>query len=156
MREKVLVERLIELGLSISSAESLTGGMFASKIVSVPDASKVLGASFVTYSNEAKEKFCGVNSETIKKCGVVSREVALEMAAGVRRACGSNIGVSFTGIAGPGGGTKKTPVGTVCIAANINGEAQSFEMHFDGDRQSVREQSVDFAIEKLIELLEKF
>ena len=154
MNETKLVDLLISKNYKIASAESLTGGMFASTIVNVPNASKVLDASVVTYSNEAKQKYCGVNPQTIETFGVVSQEVVFEMANGVAKECGCEVGVAFSGVAGPSGGTPQTPVGTVCIGLFVNGKTFTFEKHFDGSRQDVRLQSVDFAIETLIELLQ--
>ena len=153
MKEKLLVERLIQLGYTIASAESCTGGLFASTIVNVADASKVIKSSVVTYSNEAKIKYCKVKKETIEEFGVVSEMVAIQMAKGIREECNSNIGVSFTGLAGPAGGDEKTPVGTVCIGIAINYDMYVYTKHFDGDRQSVRSQCVDFAISEILNLL---
>ena len=111
--EEQLVNKLIENNLHISCAESCTGGLVASRIVNVANASKVFDASFVTYANEAKIKYLGVSPETIVKYGVVSEEVVLEMAAGVAKETGAQVGIAVSGIAGPGGGTEKKPVGMV-------------------------------------------
>ena len=98
---EVVVKTLREKGLTISAAESCTGGMFASSVTDVPGASEVLKSSFVTYSAEAKSRMVGVPPELIERCGVVSPEVAEAMAIGARNAAGSDIGVSITGYAGP-------------------------------------------------------
>lgn len=96
MKEKILVKKLQKLNYTIASAESCTGGLFASTIINVSGSSSVINSSIVTYSNESKEKFCDVKKETIKKFNVVSEQVAIEMAKGIVNICGSNIGVSFT------------------------------------------------------------
>lgn len=153
MKEKILVEKLMEKNYTIASAESCTGGMFASTIVNVPNASSVINASVVTYSNEAKQKFCDVKKETLKAHGAVSEEVAREMAEGIKNTCDANVGVAFSGIAGPGGATPNKPVGMVCFAFCINGTTCSFTQIFKGNRTKVRKKSVNFAIDKLIELL---
>ena len=153
MSAEQLVNILIEKNYKIASAESLTGGLFASEIVSVANASKVLDASIVTYSNESKEKYCNVSHETLANFGAVSEETAGEMAIGIAKECDSNIGVSFSGIAGPTGATPNKPVGTVCFGFYINGALITITKHFDGNRTEVRTASVNFAIEYLINLL---
>ena len=153
MKEQAVVDKLVELGYTIASAESCTGGMFASTIINVPCASKVINSSVVTYSNEAKQKYCGVKEQTIEQFGVVSEQVAIEMALGIAKESNANVGVSFSGVAGPGGGTKETPVGTVCMAFAINGQVQSYTKIFAGDRMEVRQKCVDFALNKLLEIL---
>lgn len=112
---QVVGKMLMERGLSISSAESCTGGMFAAALTDVPGISAVFDRGLVTYSNRAKTEELGVSHDTLSKYGAVSRETALEMAEGVRRVSGSDIGISVTGIAGPGGGTPEKPVGLVYI-----------------------------------------
>lgn len=153
MREEELVNILIEKGYTISSAESCTAGLFASTIVNVANASKVINSSIVTYSNEAKMKYTDVKQETIDTFDVVSENVAHEMATGIARECGANIGVGITGLAGPSGGTEEIPVGTVCFGICINGNTTTYRRVFSGDRQEVRRQSVEFAINQILELL---
>ena len=111
----VVVRKLLEKGLTISSAESCTGGMFAAALTDVPGVSKCFDRSLVTYSNEAKMAELGVSANTLREYGAVSEETALEMAEGVKRASGSDIGISVTGIAGPGGGSEDKPVGLTYI-----------------------------------------
>ncbi len=113
---QVVGRKLIEKGLTISAAESCTGGMFAAKLTEVPGISAVFDRSLVTYSNQAKMEELGVREETLNEFGAVSEETAREMAEGVRRVSGSDIGISVTGIAGPDGGTEEKPVGTICYA----------------------------------------
>lgn len=151
--EKV-VSKLIRNGMHISFAESCTGGMCSGALVSVADASKVLDVSFVTYANEAKTRFLGVKEPTINEFGVVSEEVAREMAMGVAQTAQSEVGVGVTGIAGPTGGTAKKPVGMVCFGIFINGAVKTYTCYFgEIGRNEVRQKSVDFVFEKLDELL---
>ncbi len=113
--EEVLVTLLTDRKQTMAIAESCTGGLISHRITNVPGASAVLLAGMVTYSNEAKEKFLGVNGSTLKEHGAVSEAVALEMARGARTTTGTDYGLSVTGIAGPSGGTPEKPVGTVFI-----------------------------------------
>lgn len=150
------VELLIKAGYHISFAESCTAGLAAGKLVNVPDASKVLDVSFITYANEAKIKYLGVEEETIKAHGVVSEEVAREMALGVSREAEAEVGVGITGIAGPSGGVPGKPVGTVCFGIAILGEVYTWREEFgDLGRNVVRDASVKFCYDRLVELLEK-
>lgn len=149
-----VVNALIEQGYHISLAESCTGGLTAAAIVSVADASKVLDVSFVTYANEAKMHYLGVKSETIGKYGVVSEQVACEMAAGVAKEAGSEVGIGITGVAGPGGGTAAKPVGMVCFGISLNGMVKTYTKQFGAiGRNEVRNASVDFVLNALYELL---
>ncbi len=152
--EKQTVDLLIEKGWHIAFAESCTGGLCSGALVSIADASKVLDVSFTTYANEAKLKYAGVNAETIEKYGVVSEEVAAEMAEGVAKTAGSEVGVGVTGIAGPGGATAKKPVGMVCFGFSINGSKKTFTKQFGSiGRNEVRAASVAFVFKTLTELL---
>lgn len=152
--EEQVVEKLIEKNYKISFAESCTGGLCCGTIVNVTNASKVLDMSFVTYANEAKIKLLGVKADTILANGVVSEEVAYEMAQGVARTAGSEVGVGITGVAGPGGGTPKKPVGMVCFGFCINGETTVFTKQFgEIGRNQVRKSSVEFVLGTLLELL---
>jgi nicotinamide-nucleotide amidase len=149
-----VVNKLIELGYHISFAESCTGGMATAAIVDVADASKVLDVSFVTYANEAKMKYLGVGADTIEQFGVVSEQVAWEMAHGVANEAGSQVGIGITGVAGPGGGTEAKPVGMVCFGICINGEVTTYTKQFgDIGRNAVRQASVDFVLKALYEKL---
>ena len=153
--EEQVVEKLIEKNLHISFAESCTGGLCCGTIVNVANASKVLDVSFVTYANEAKIKFLGVSADTILSYGVVSEEVAYEMAQGVANAAGSEVGVGITGVAGPGGGTAKKPVGMVCFGFYIDGKVTTYACQFgEIGRNQVRKSSVEFVLSKLLELLD--
>ena len=145
------------LGIKIVTAESCTGGLIAGTLTDVPGASAWLDRGFVTYSNEAKKAMLGVREETLTEFGAVSKETAEEMALGAVAHSGAGAAVSVTGIAGPGGGTAEKPVGTVCFgfAESVTGfpRCTTVVKHFDGDRASVRRQSVAFAVEELNNLL---
>ena len=152
--EEKVVDLLIEKGYHISFAESCTAGLCSSRLVNVANASKVFDLSFTTYANEAKIKYLGVKSETIEKFGVVSEEVAFEMAEGVAKEAKSEIGVGVTGIAGPTGGTDKKPVGMVCFGFSVNGYVKTFTKYFgDIGRQEVRNASCAFVFVTLLDLL---
>lgn len=111
---------LMEKNISISSAESCTGGLFAQTLIDIPGISSVFDRGLVTYSNKAKTDELGVNEETLKKYGAVSRETAIEMAEGLKRVSGSRLCISVTGIAGPEGGSEEKPVGLVYICAILD------------------------------------
>lgn len=147
---QTVVNKLIERNYHISFAESCTGGMACAALVGVADASKVLDVSFVTYANEAKIQYLGVDEATIQEYGVVSEEVACQMAQGVAKEAGSEVGVGITGVAGPGGGTKDKPVGMVCFGFYINGEVVTYTKQFgEIGRNEVRKKSVAFVYEIL-------
>ena len=149
-----VVSLLKEKGFTVSFAESCTGGAAAARLVSIPDASYVLSASLVTYANEAKVRCLGVLPETVDAYGVVSEQVAKEMAQGVARVNSAEIGVSVSGIAGPSGATDKKPVGTVCFGFSVLGKTYTYTKYFGAlGRNSVRSASVDFIYEKLYEIL---
>ncbi len=154
-KEEEVVSILISNRLKISFAESCTGGLLASALIDVPDASKVIDYSVVTYSNEAKVKELGVSQESINKYGVVSEKVALEMAKGVTKKYEANIGVSTSGIAGPTGATDNKPLGMVCFGFYINGTTITRTMQFgDIGRSNVRKYSTEYAFKTLLELFE--
>ena len=145
--EQTVVKLLKDRGLTISFAESCTGGLVSARLVSVPGASEVYQAGFVTYANEAKQKFLGVREETLFEHGAVSPETAAQMSEGVRRAAGADVGVGITGIAGPDGGTPEKPVGLVYISVSYREETRVTEQHFSGNRAKVRERSVNAALD---------
>ena len=122
--EKVVFDKLIEKNITISSAESCTGGLFAKTITDFSGSSKIFDRGLVTYSDRSKMDELKVNKETLEKYGAVSEETALEMAEGLFKASGSDLCISVTGIAGPGGGTDEKPVGLVYIGYFYKGEAK--------------------------------
>ena len=150
---KKLGALLKEKNIKISGAESCTGGMVAAEITSVDGISAVFNESFVTYSNDSKHRNLGVSLETLEKFGAVSEECAREMAEGAAARSGAGIAFSVTGIAGPTGGTKEKPVGTVCFGLFFKGKTFSKTAHFDGDRECVRRASVDFIVDWMLSVL---
>ncbi|MFZ8019379.1 MULTISPECIES: CinA family nicotinamide mononucleotide deamidase-related protein [Fusobacterium] len=137
--------------LTISTAESCTGGMVASKLIEVPGISENFIESIVSYSNEAKIKRLKVKKETLEKYGAVSEEVAREMLAGLK----TDVGISTTGIAGPGGGTKDKPVGLVYIGIKVKNEVKVFKRELKGDRNKIRQRAMMHALYNLLKILSK-
>lgn len=139
--------------LTISTAESCTGGMVAAKLISYPGISASFLEGAITYSNEAKMKRLGVRKETLDAYGAVSEETAREMAEGIAKASSSNTSIATTGIAGPGGGTDEKPVGLVYIATYLKGKILVKEYHFKGNRSKIREEAVIAALEQTKEFI---
>jgi len=144
--EASIVELLLECDLTLTTAESCTGGMVASRIVSVPGASRVFKEGFVTYSNKAKKRRLGVKKGTLAKHGAVSEQTAKEMAKGGTVFTKADACIAITGIAGPDGGTDKKPVGLVYIACTICGKTHAEECRFSGNREKIRESSASRAL----------
>lgn len=153
--EEELVEILTKKQYKITTAESCTGGLVAATIVNVSGASEVFQAGFVTYANEAKEKELGVKSETLQTYGAVSEKTAKEMAIGCAAHAKAQVGISTTGIAGPGGGTAEKPVGLVYIGCAVRSNVYVEKNVFSGDRQQVRRQAADRAIGFTLECIKK-
>ena len=152
--EEEVVLKLIEKKYHIAFAESCTGGLCAARLINVANASKVLNVSFVTYSNEAKNKYLGVSFDTIEKYDVVSIEVAKEMAKGAALNTESTVGVGVTGVAGPTGGSDLIPLGTVCFGFYINGALFGEKIQFGNiGRNNVRKAATDYVFKRLNELL---
>ena len=148
--EAALVKVLTEKRLHVASAESCTGGLISQRVTAISGASAVLDGSIVTYANDIKERFCNVSRETLKAHGAVSYETAIEMARGVRKLMGADIGVSATGIAGPTGGTPEKPVGTVFVGVSSDWYEDVRELHVGGghaDRAYVRWVSASNALD---------
>ncbi|MDF2618996.1 MAG: CinA domain protein [Xanthobacteraceae bacterium] len=141
-------------GLTVSTAESCTGGLVAGALTDIAGSSDVVDRGFVTYSNKAKMQVLGVSADTLRAHGAVSEETAREMVAGLIRVARTSLGVSITGIAGPGGGSAEKPVGLVHFAAqNDEGEViVRREVFADQDRAGVRRLSVLTALAMLAEL----
>ncbi len=151
-----LVNLLIEKKLHITTAESCTGGMVASRIVDVANASKVFNVAYVTYANEAKEKYLNVDSKTIEKCGVVSEEVTKQMALGALKEANADISIVTSGIAGPTGGTEYKPVGMVCFGVGIKDNVYTSTKYFGNiGRNKVRSMATEYIIDFAINLIEK-
>jgi nicotinamide-nucleotide amidase len=155
--EDIVVQLLIKYGIMLTTAESCTGGLLTGRIINVPGASAALGEGFITYSNDAKQKYLRVNEQTLKEHGAVSRETASEMALGAMAATGTKASLAITGLAGPDGGTDKKPVGLVYISCVVNDSLTVNEYHFKGNRQKIRETTVIFALNQLrLAILKEF
>lgn len=151
---KELVDLLIKNNLYISVAESCTGGMIASSIVDVPDASKCFNEGHVTYSNGAKMKYLNVSNVTLTRYGAVSRETVNEMAIGLMKASLADVTVVTSGIAGPTGGNNDKPIGLVYIAVAYNDKVFVSEYKFSGDRTMVRLKATLEAVKLTINALD--
>ncbi|MBS4189304.1 competence/damage-inducible protein A [Bacillus sp. FJAT-49705] len=149
------IKLLNDQGLTISCAESLTGGMFQQEFTSIPGASAILKGGVVCYTNEVKANVLNVSEKTIKEEGVVSAQCALELAEKVSKLMNSDIGISFTGVAGPDQIEGKT-IGTVYIGIFMKGQTvQVEELHFGGTRESIRTRSVKYGCYLLIKSLKR-
>lgn len=146
-----LVKAYTEKGLTLGTAESLTGGMIAAEVASVSGASAVLMGGVVAYDPRVKHEVLGVDQNVIDRDGVVSAACALQMAQGAKRVLGVDTAVSATGIAGPSGGTPETPVGTVFIGCAGPEGTRVDECHFTGDRQQIRRQAAQHALVMALE-----
>ncbi|MCH5185146.1 MAG: competence/damage-inducible protein A [Oscillospiraceae bacterium] len=145
--QEALVRLLAEKGLTISAAESCTGGCFAGMITDVAGASGVLNESVVTYANSAKMKYLGVREDTLARFGAVSEQTAKEMAEGIRKAARADIGIGITGIAGPGGASADKPVGLVYIGAASKSGTTVKRITLKGNREKIRHQACVYALD---------
>lgn len=151
--DEVVSKILVEKNLKIAVAESCTGGMVSASLINYPGISSVFMEGLITYSNEAKMERLGVKKETLDKFGAVSEETAIEMAQGVCKKFNTNVGVSTTGVAGPGGGTDEKPVGLVYIGVCINGKTKVKKLNLSGNRFKVRQRAAKEALNELRILL---
>ena len=147
--EAVVASLLIEQNLSISVAESCSGGLLAGRLINYPGISKVFKEGFITYSNESKINTLGVDYKILSKYGAVSEEVAKQMAKGAADRAKSDVALSITGIAGPDGGTDEKPVGLVYIGLYLLGEVKVMKMDSWGSRDNVRRRAVSQALDML-------
>jgi len=147
--EEAVGRLLAHAGLTMACAESCTGGLVSAMLTNVPGSSRYIDRSLVTYSNRAKVEELAVNGNTLAAHGAVSRDTAVEMATGVARIAGVDIGLSVTGIAGPGGGTDAKPVGAVhfALADMRRPSLTTARMRFAGDRAAVRARAAKFALD---------
>lgn len=160
---KKIEELVIKLGNALikhhwlcATAESCTGGGLSYWITSVPGSSAWFDRGFVTYSNIAKQELLGIKPQTLANVGSVSAAIAKEMTEGIFHHSRADLSVAITGIAGPAGGSQDKPVGTVWIAAALKSGAISAVKHvFHGDRASIREQSIEAALELMLSLANK-
>lgn len=151
--EDELIHLLRKHSLTISTAESCTGGLIGKKLTDIAGASDVFSGTVTAYSNSIKTGILGVSENTILEHGAVSEETASEMARGIKKLFGTNIGVSVTGIAGPGGATKDKPVGTVCFGFCINENMVTKREFFSGDRERIRNFSALYAVNYIRKIL---
>jgi len=146
---------LLARNLMIATAESCTGGWIAEAITMVPGSSAWFERGFVTYTYISKREMLGVHGETLERHGAVSEEVVREMAAGAIERSHAQVSVAVSGVAGPSGGSPEKPVGTVCFAWAVKDGAIRVEtLHLAGDREAVRKQSVEHALELVLKILE--
>lgn len=151
--EEEIVKKLSEKGYTVTTAESCTGGLLAGRILNVSGASRVYNEGYITYSNEVKHRLLGVQQETLNNYGAVSEQTAKEMAEGAAKTANAHVGLSTTGIAGPGGGTPEKPVGLVYVACCILGETTVKKCMFQGSREENRNAAVEVTLELLWEKL---
>lgn len=144
--EKAVAELLLANDLTVSVAESCTGGMLSARLINVPGISEAYKSGFITYSNKAKRRLLGVKKSTLDKYGAVSENVAREMAKGVANMMKADVAVSITGIAGPDGGMQDKPVGLVYIGCFVCGTMTVREFRFHGNRMKIRESAVAAAL----------
>ena len=154
-----LAEILQSKNWKMAAAESCTGGLVCANLTEIAGSSQWFERGYITYSNQAKMECLGVSGRLLETFGAVSEEVAKAMAEGAQINAGVNVAVSITGIAGPSGGSADKPVGMVCFAWAIRSDVGDNRvitktMHFDGDRQRVRQQACDYALHELAKLLE--
>lgn len=142
----VVLDKCRALGLKLAVAESCTGGMLGERITNIPGSSDVFLGGVIAYHNDVKRQELGVSAESLEKYGAVSEEVALQMASGIREKLSATVGVSVTGIAGPGGGTPQKPVGLVWIAVHAL-EAKARRFHVGGDRTEIRQRAAQAALD---------
>ncbi len=149
LKAKHLSELLVSKGLTISVAESCTGGSLSSSLTSISGASSYFNCGFIAYSNQSKIDMLGVNPESIEMYGAVSEKVAHEMVMGAGQRSHSNLAVSITGIAGPSGGSASKPVGMVCIGFFFDGDITTTTQFFKGSRSDIVSQSITFTLDEL-------
>ncbi len=145
--EAVVAELLIEKGLTIATAESCTGGLLSARLINYPGISSVFMEGVISYSNQSKTRLLGIKPETLEKHGAVSEETAKEMAEGIRKVAGTDIGVSITGVAGPDGGTERHPVGLAYIGICINGVTKIKKINSSGSRNRIRNRLANTALD---------
>lgn len=141
---------LIKRQITLSVAESCTGGLISNRITDISGSSKYFKMGVVAYSNKVKENILWIPGSLIRKYGAVSRQTAIEMAQGVRAIANADIGMGVTGIAGPAGGTKHKPVGLVYIALVTNKKRIVKKFHFKGSRQEIKFQASQAALDLVV------
>lgn len=152
-QEKKLFTALINNKLTISIAESCTGGKICDRITNIPSSSKTFLLGIVSYSNSSKIKILKIPRNIIETKGAVSKETAKLMSQNIRKLANSNLGVAVTGIAGPSGGSKNKPVGTVFIAVSSEKKTHFQKFNFTGGRLAIKKKSADKAIQMILEFI---
>lgn len=152
---KALGTLLKKKGLTLSAAESCTGGLLSSMITDVAGSSEYFTGSVVAYSNEVKKRSLGVKASTLREYGAVSVATAEEMAGGVKKRLKTDLGVAITGIAGPSGGSAKKPVGTVFIGVAVKDTVYVKKFLFAGERGTIKRLSAENALSMLIWALKR-
>jgi nicotinamide-nucleotide amidase len=150
----VVLDRCRELKLTLAVAESCTGGMVGERLTNIPGSSDVFLGGVIAYHNDVKKDLLGVTADDLVKHGAVSEQVALQMAAGIRERTGADVGISVTGIAGPGGGTPEKPVGLVWVAVH-GSDTKARRFHVGGDRAEIRQRAAQAALEMVRRALSK-
>ena len=153
MKVQTLSQLLTDQSLTLSVAESCTGGSLSALLTSISGSSTYFDRGYITYSNQAKMDMLDVDAEVLERFGAVSEQTAFEMVNGVIKNSHSDIAVSITGIAGPTGGTVEKPVGMVCFGFCVKDKHFVKTQHFSGDRETVVASSVDFVIQTLVDEL---
>ena len=151
--EAIVLDLAREQGVSLTAAESCTGGLVAARLTSVPGSSDAFVGGVVAYDNRLKRELLGVEEEVLERHGAVSAETAAAMAVGAREALGADVSVSVTGVAGPGGGTPEKPVGLVYLHASTPWEEEPMELRLPGDRDAVRRRAAASALHLLRRVL---
>jgi len=149
-----IIQKLTKQKQTISFAESCTGGRIAAAFTAVSGASAILDGSVVSYSNDIKHTWLGVEKEVLENFGAISAQCVTQMLEGIKNLSGADYALAVSGIAGPTGGTELKPVGTVYIGLQTPFSQEIFQCFFHGDREAIQEQSTTFAIEKLEEYLD--
>lgn len=152
--EVLIGEKLRALGLRLALAESCTGGLIGHRLTNVPGSSTYYLGSVTAYAYEAKVRLLGVEWKTLEAHGAVSRETVIEMARGARRALAADIGISVSGIAGPGGGTPEKPVGLVWMALSASDGDWARQFNFEGDRLAVKGGAAEAALQLGLDYLD--
>lgn len=153
---EITVGKLLrQRGWRLAVAESCTGGLIGHRITNIPGSSTYYLGSITAYAYDAKVRLLGVQWDTLEKYGAVSEQVVQEMARGVRRILAADVGLSVSGIAGPGGGMKDKPVGLTCFGLSIPNYEQAWQFIWEGDRLQNKEQSAEQALKLLVDFLKE-
>jgi len=151
--EQKVAKLLTQRNQTLSVAESCTGGLLSNRITNIPGSSLIFKGAIIAYFNDVKTNILSISSQTLKKHGAVSDNVACAMAEKVREKINTNFGIGISGIAGPAGGSKLKPVGLVYIAVSTQIETLCLKCQFKGSRSQIKTQAVNQALNLLLEFL---